>query len=173
MPTRGCRRRLAIAVLLTLAVPAAAQIPSPLGEWTTEGDKARVRIAPCSGDAQRLCGVIDWSYRPPGAEAGPLLDINNQDPALRSRPIVGLPLLQGFAPTGPDSWGAQADRAFDEPDLFRLDEDLDECRPSGLGDFELQQETAVRAGALARWLGLHPLDLDRRGQSATKLERHG
>jgi uncharacterized protein (DUF2147 family) len=76
-----------------------------LGEWTTEGGKARVRIAPCSGDAQRLCGAIEWSYRPPGAGAGPLQDINNQDPALRSRPIVGLPLLQGFEPTGPDSWG--------------------------------------------------------------------
>ena len=76
-----------------------------MGEWTTEGGKARVRIAACPQDPQRLCGVIEWSYRPPGAEAGPLQDINNQDPALRSRPIVGLPLLQGFAPTGPDSWG--------------------------------------------------------------------
>ena len=104
-PHVGAAARFAIAVLLAVAVPAAAQVPSPLGEWTTEGGKARVRIAPCSSDAQRLCGVIEWSYRPPGAEAGPLLDINNQDQALRSRPILGLPLLQGFAPTGPDSWG--------------------------------------------------------------------
>jgi uncharacterized protein (DUF2147 family) len=101
----GAVAQLGTAVLLTLSVPAAAQVRSPLGEWTTEGGKARVRIAPCSGDAQRLCGAIEWSYRPPGAGAGPLQDINNQDPALRSRPIVGLPLLQGFEPTGPDSWG--------------------------------------------------------------------
>ena len=66
----GAAARFAIAVLLILCVPAAAQVPSPLGEWTTEGGKARVRIAPCSSDAQRLCGVIEWSYRPPGAEAG-------------------------------------------------------------------------------------------------------
>ena len=96
---------LAAILLLALALPAAADVPSPVGEWTTEGGKARVRIAACPEDAQRLCGVIEWSYRPPGAAAGPLLDINNQDPELRSRPIVGLPLLQGFAPTGPDSWG--------------------------------------------------------------------
>ena len=104
-PHVGAAARFAIAVLLALAVPAAAQVPSPLGEWTTEGGKARVRIAPCSSDTQRLCGAIEWSYRPPGAEAGPLLDINNQDQVLRSRPILGLPLLQNFAPTGPDSWG--------------------------------------------------------------------
>jgi uncharacterized protein (DUF2147 family) len=34
-----------------------------------------------------------------------LRDIHNRDPALRSRPIIGLPLLQDFAPTGPGSWG--------------------------------------------------------------------
>ena len=96
---------LAAILLLTLALPAAAETPSPMGEWVTEGGKARVRIAACPEDAQRLCGAIEWSYRPPDAEPGPLHDINNQDPALRSRPIVGLPLLQDFAPTGPDSWG--------------------------------------------------------------------
>ena len=64
-----------------------------------------MRIAACPEDGKRLCGVIEWSDRPPGAKAGPLLDINNQDPGQRSRPIVGLPLLQGFAPTGTDSWG--------------------------------------------------------------------
>jgi uncharacterized protein (DUF2147 family) len=101
----GAATRFATVVLLTLAVPAAAQFASPLGEWTTEGGKARVRLAPCSGNAQRLCGVITWSYRPPGAKAGRLRDIHNLDPALRSRPIVGLPLLQDFAPAGPDSWG--------------------------------------------------------------------
>ena len=44
------------------------------------------------------------SYRPPDAPEGPLLDVNNSDPALRSRSIVGLPLLRGFKPAGPGSW---------------------------------------------------------------------
>ena len=95
----------AATLLLALALAAAADVPSPVGEWTTEGGKARVRIAACPEYPQRLCGVIEWSYRPPGAKSGPLLDINNQDPEQRSRPIVGLPLLQDFASTGPDSWG--------------------------------------------------------------------
>lgn len=77
---------------------------SPLGEWTTEGGKARVRIEPCAGEPQRLCGTIVWSYRPPQAPPGPLHDVNNSDPTLRSRPILGLPLLRDFVPDGPDSW---------------------------------------------------------------------
>jgi uncharacterized protein (DUF2147 family) len=88
---------------LPLAAVAAAD-PSALGEWVTEGGKARVRIEPCAADPGELCGAIVWSYRPDDAAPGPLVDVNNQDPALRSRPIVGLPLLQGFAPDGPGAW---------------------------------------------------------------------
>ena len=83
---------------------AVAAEPSPVGEWSTEGDKARVRIEPCAAGAGELCGVITWSYRPPDAAAGPLVDINNQDPKLRSRPILGLPLMQGFRPAGANAW---------------------------------------------------------------------
>jgi uncharacterized protein (DUF2147 family) len=89
------------AVLILAAWPAAA---SAVGEWVTEGDKARVKIAPCAADAARLCGTITWSYRPADAPPGHLLDINNGNGALRSRPILGLPLLEGFKPAGPDAW---------------------------------------------------------------------
>ena len=58
---RASAIRLASVLLLALAVPARAQAPSPMGEWTTEGDKARVRIAACPEDAEQLCGVITWS----------------------------------------------------------------------------------------------------------------
>jgi uncharacterized protein (DUF2147 family) len=92
-----------LALLAALALPTAA-LASPIGEWTTEGDKARVRIEPCAADPQKLCGTITWSYRPADAPAGTLVDVHNQDPALRSRPIVGLPLIQGFAPDGLDAW---------------------------------------------------------------------
>jgi uncharacterized protein (DUF2147 family) len=93
----------ALALLAAMALPAAA-LASPIGEWSTDGGKARVRIESCAADAQKLCGTITWSYRPEGVPPGPLVDVNNQDPALRTRPIVGLPLLQGFVPDGPDAW---------------------------------------------------------------------
>jgi uncharacterized protein (DUF2147 family) len=90
-----------VAASLLASAPALA---SAVGEWVTEGDKARVRIEPCAADAQALCGTITWSYRPADVPPGPLVDANNDDPALRSRPILGLPLLQGFRPAGTDAW---------------------------------------------------------------------
>ena len=99
---RVWRIRLVALLLAWSAIgPAAA---SAVGEWTTAGDKARVRIEPCAASPQELCGTITWSYRPADAPPGPLVDVNNDDPALRSRPIVGLPLLQGFKPDGADAW---------------------------------------------------------------------
>jgi uncharacterized protein (DUF2147 family) len=95
-----------VAALATvLAGPALAAEPTPVGEWATDDKDARVRIEPCAGRPDRLCGRIIWAARPPDAPDGPLVDRNNGDPALRSRPIEGLPLLAGFEPDGPGSWG--------------------------------------------------------------------
>ena len=86
-----------LAAALLIASTTAAAAASVEGEWVTEGDKARVKIEPCASDAQKLCGTITWSYRPADAPPGPLLDIHNSDAKLRSRPIVGLPLLEAMA----------------------------------------------------------------------------
>lgn len=96
--------RVAAAVLPLLAGPAHAA-DSPLGEWLTEAGDARVRIAACADRPDRLCGAVTWAAPPPDAPPGPLVDVNNADPALRSRPIVGLPLLAGFAAEGGGAWG--------------------------------------------------------------------
>jgi uncharacterized protein (DUF2147 family) len=93
-----------VAMTLGSLLQAALAASPAEGVWVTEGDKARVAIAPCTGDAATLCGTIAWSYRPADAPSGELLDVNNADKALRSRPIVGLPLLQGFSPDGDDAW---------------------------------------------------------------------
>ena len=93
-----------LAVVALAAMPTLANAASAEGEWVTEGDKARVAIAPCAGNAAQLCGTITWSYRPADAPPGELRDINNSDTKLRDRPIVGLPLLQGFRPDGADGW---------------------------------------------------------------------
>ena len=96
-------RHLGFALLLAVlwAAPAWA---SAVGEWVTEGGKARVKMAPCAADEGQLCGTITWAERPPDAPAGEMVDIHNTDPGLRTRPIVGQPLLQGFRSAGPDAW---------------------------------------------------------------------
>lgn len=101
---RGIVAAQVIVVVALATQPWPALAASAVGEWVTEGDKARVAIAPCASDAASLCGTITWSYRPADAPPGELRDVNNADATLRSRPIVGLPLLQGFRPDGADGW---------------------------------------------------------------------
>jgi uncharacterized protein (DUF2147 family) len=97
-------RAATVALSLLVSPAAAAEGGSPLGEWLTDEKDARVLIELCADVPDRLCGRITWSARPPDAPPGPLLDRNNDDPALRSRPIEGLKLLAGFAPDGSGGW---------------------------------------------------------------------
>lgn len=86
-------RHAALAVFLVLAFPAWAA--SPVGGWWTEGRNGQVTIEGC-GD--RLCGKLAALKEPLNAEGQPKRDRHNPDPALRDRPLIGLPLLQGFVP---------------------------------------------------------------------------
>ena len=88
------------AILLVLFVaPAIAAAPpagaNATGEWIVADTTARIRIAPC-GNA--LCGKISWTKTPSGS------DENNPDPEKRSRLILGLEILSGMAPAGPNRW---------------------------------------------------------------------
>jgi uncharacterized protein (DUF2147 family) len=102
---------LARAVLAVAFVAAAATTTAPAlraapddgvaGVWLTENGDARIEIAAC-GDA--VCGRIVWVEEPLDDEGKEKLDKHNPDESLRSRPIVGLPLLIGFKPDGPGKW---------------------------------------------------------------------
>jgi uncharacterized protein (DUF2147 family) len=80
----------------------AAQAAEPItGRWLTEDGKAIVTIGTC-GDT--VCGKVTTVLKPtPGA---PMTDVYNPDPALRKRPIEGLPILSGFVAKG-DSWSGK------------------------------------------------------------------
>ncbi|MBB5716006.1 DUF2147 domain-containing protein [Sphingomonas aerophila] len=89
-------RRLGAAIVLACSPALAAAAPAPIvGRWLTAEGKAIVEIEPC-GSA--LCGRITRILKPrPG---GPAVDANNPDKTLRTRPIQGLAILTGFAPSG-------------------------------------------------------------------------
>lgn len=101
-------RRLVV-LLLLLAFPSLIQASpslSPVGLWETpegKGGKAHVKIEPCAG---KLCGHIVWLELPNDKEGRPKTDRRNSDASLRVRPILGLPLLNGFLPDPerPDRW---------------------------------------------------------------------
>ena len=87
-----------------LAAPTAARAgavdPTPVGTWLTERGGANVKIANCGG---KLCGSIVWLKEPLNAHGQPKRDSENPDESLRSRPILGVPLLTDFVRSGDGS----------------------------------------------------------------------
>jgi uncharacterized protein (DUF2147 family) len=73
------------------------------GDWLTANGNAVVRVAPCGA---HLCGtVVRVLARGPGI---PRTDVRNPDPSLRSRPLLGLPVLTGFTREGGEWTGGHA-----------------------------------------------------------------
>ncbi len=103
---------LALLLVLGAAPVLATDADAILGVWATDpeggGGPAHVEIS-ASGD--RYVGKIIWLEEPlyTAADAGetagvPKEDHNNPDPALRSRPIIGLVIMEGFVFDGRDTW---------------------------------------------------------------------
>lgn len=85
----------ATALLVTTVAPAVAATPVA-GKWLTDGGESIIDIGPCGAD---LCGRVVKVFK--GNPANPrLLDLNNPDATLRTRSIVGIPLLTGFRDGG-------------------------------------------------------------------------
>ena len=83
-----------------------------LGVWATDpdggGGQAHVEIF---AEGDRFAGKIVWLEQPlytaedeDDEEGEPKVDKNNPDPALQSRPIVGLRLMEGFRYDGKRTW---------------------------------------------------------------------
>lgn len=81
--------------------PAAGESRTPVGVWLHANGRIKIEIAPC-GDL--LCGNIVWFKWPNDAQGLPLVDLKNGDPALRTRPLLGLTVLYGLRHTGANSW---------------------------------------------------------------------
>lgn len=92
-------RKVLFAAALTLAAGAsAAEQASPYGQWRTPERGGLIEVSQCDGG---LCGKILGGT--PGASPEDRLDRNNKNPALRSRPLIGLYVFRGLKPAG-GSW---------------------------------------------------------------------
>lgn len=83
------------------STPVGSQSPTPVGVWLHDNKRIEIEIAPC-GD--RLCGKLVWFRWPNDAQGLPLVDFNNADTALRTRPLLGLTILEGLRRTGDNTW---------------------------------------------------------------------
>ena len=92
-------------VLLPPAANATAPPDAIVGTWLTEDGSSRVDIAAAKGadDATVYAGTVSW-LRDPTRDGKPLHDANNDDAALRDRPILGLEIVSGFKATADGGW---------------------------------------------------------------------
>ncbi len=81
-----------------LASSSSAGAHSILGVWLTGDRDAKINIYKCGAKAKKICGRIVWAGK------GPQTDIKNPNPALRSRPILGLKIMKGFSYAGKNKW---------------------------------------------------------------------
>ena len=95
---------IAAAMSLGAAVSVAKAKDPAFGVWWTEEKDSRIEIAPCGDGGKSACGNIVWLAEPNDDNGKPKHDINNEDEVLKARPIIGLPLIQGFSNDGPGKW---------------------------------------------------------------------
>jgi uncharacterized protein (DUF2147 family) len=93
-----------VAALALAVIWAAPLLADPMGLWLDK-DGWTIRIHACGPD---LCAVIA-SIKPPldPATGRPWTDKNNSDASKRNRPLVGVEVLAGMRPSGPNKWSGQ------------------------------------------------------------------
>lgn len=87
--------------LLLAASSASAQGPTPVGVWLHPNQRIQVEIAACGA---KLCGKMVWFRWPNDAAGLPLVDIKNVNPALRTRPLLGLAIVHGLHRADERTW---------------------------------------------------------------------
>ncbi|MES2196201.1 MAG: DUF2147 domain-containing protein [Pseudomonadota bacterium] len=100
-----------LAIMAALFGAPAAQASEATGVWLTQAGDARVRVSKCGGG---ICGIIVGLRDPIDPATGkPQVDDKNPNPALKKRPMIGLPLFNGMQPSGPNRWSGQIYNADD------------------------------------------------------------
>lgn len=109
-------RVIALVAITVLPIRTAADAPwSPdaiVGRWLIASKDAVIDIHPVDGPAGSeyhgsIAWLLDKTYDEkdgPALNGKPLLDHRNPDPALRQRPLIGLPMLKGLHYDGRDHW---------------------------------------------------------------------
>ena len=95
-------RSLAAAAFGLLLCSSAALAATPEGTWLSQDGGTKVHLSKCGG---KLCGTVVWLNHPIDPATGrPKTDKHNPDPAKRARPLIGLKIASGLAPSGPNQW---------------------------------------------------------------------
>ena len=109
-------KAVALAAIALLPLRTTADAPwrpdAIVGRWLIASKDAVIDIHPVDGPAGSeyhgsIAWLLDKTYDEkdgPALSGKPLLDHRNPDPALRQRPLIGLPMLKGLHFDGQDHW---------------------------------------------------------------------
>lgn len=95
------------AVLMTATTAFGAGSSDILGMWNTDGGDSRLELFNCG---EKICGKIVWLKVPKYIDPvdGPVgetkVDRKSPNPSLRTRPILGLQIIQGLTVSGDKRW---------------------------------------------------------------------
>jgi uncharacterized protein (DUF2147 family) len=96
-------------VVMAMSFAQVGQAATPqdaiVGTWLTEdgGSKVDVVASRAADGSTSYSGRVSW-LKDPMRDGKPLRDANNDDAALRDRPILGLEILSGFKAAGAGTW---------------------------------------------------------------------
>src|SRR5215831_1453902 len=79
----------------------------PTGYWYKPDAEreSKIQVFKCGKD--KLCAKIIWLKNPNDSTGKALHDVRNENPSMRGRPIVGLPLFSGMVQSAPGTWSGQ------------------------------------------------------------------
>ncbi|MGA7457468.1 MAG: DUF2147 domain-containing protein, partial [Methyloceanibacter sp.] len=94
------------AAVLAPCSPSHAAALDPTGYWYKPDAEreSKIQVFKCGPSKSQLCAKIAWLKDPNDSKGRPLHDIRNEAPSMRDRPIVGLQIFSGLAPSAPGTW---------------------------------------------------------------------
>ena len=96
------------AVFLVPCGQSQAASGDPSGFWYKPDAEreSKIQVFKCGKD--KLCAKIIWLKNPNDSRGSPLHDVRNENPSLRGRSIVGLPLFSGMTQSAPATWSGRS-----------------------------------------------------------------
>lgn len=89
-----------------------APVKDPVfGNWRSGKGKVIVEVVPCQEN--KICANIIGLAKPNSKNGKPKVDRENPDASLRSRPLIGLQVVTGMAPSGKNKWKGKIYNADD------------------------------------------------------------
>jgi uncharacterized protein (DUF2147 family) len=94
------------AAILAPGSQSQAASADPTGYWMKPDAEreSKIQVFKCGKGKTQLCAKIIWLKDPKDSKGKTLHDVRNEDPSMRDRPIVGLAIFSGLAPSAPATW---------------------------------------------------------------------